>query len=98
LAKGFAEHSPRIHGRFFGSVPTVLQRNPLFQSLNAEDIAYFKEILGEKNVIQDEERLLVANTDWMRKYEGSSKILLQPKSTEEVQNFLQLEFCLLFFG
>ncbi|XP_052196670.1 D-2-hydroxyglutarate dehydrogenase, mitochondrial isoform X2 [Diospyros lotus] len=89
LAKGFAEHSPRIHGRFFGSEPVVLQRNPLFQSINAEDIAYFKEILGVKNVIQDEERLLVANTDWMRKYEGSSKILLQPKSTEEVSQILK---------
>lgn len=47
-------------------------------------ISTFSEYFGEKNVVQDEDRLLDANTDWLRKFRGSSKLLLQPRSTEEV--------------
>ena len=83
----FSGHTNRIHCRFFGSGSTVTERNPVFSTINDDDIAQFKEILGEKYVIQDEERLLAANTDWMRKYKGSSKLLLQPRSTEEVYIF-----------
>jgi D-2-hydroxyglutarate dehydrogenase len=63
-----------------------IQRNPSFSTLNSDDINYFKSILGEKNVIEDEDTLLSANTDWMRKYKGSSRLLLQPRSTQEVLN------------
>lgn len=62
----------------------MVQRNPSFSRLNSDDIEFFRSILGEKNVVQDEDRLLDANTDWLRKYRGSSKLLLQPRSTEEV--------------
>ncbi|XP_015889880.2 D-2-hydroxyglutarate dehydrogenase, mitochondrial isoform X2 [Ziziphus jujuba] len=79
----------RFQHRGFGSDATKIQRNPLFSTLNSEDISYFKGVLGEKNVIQDEERLLTANTDWMHKYRGSSKLLLQPRSTEEVSQILK---------
>jgi hypothetical protein len=34
--------------------------------------------------VQDEERLSVANTDWLRKYKGTSRLLLLPKDTNEV--------------
>ncbi|KAK2990442.1 hypothetical protein RJ640_011190 [Escallonia rubra] len=67
----------------FVSVATTIQRNPLFSSISSDDISHFKEILGEKNVIHDEEKLVTANMDWMRKYKGSSKLMLQPRSTEE---------------
>lgn len=73
-----------IRYRFFGSVATEIQRNTWFSTLNLDDISYFKEILGEKNVIQDPDVLLDANTDWMRKYKGSSKLMLQPRTTSEV--------------
>ncbi|XP_021908112.1 D-2-hydroxyglutarate dehydrogenase, mitochondrial [Carica papaya] len=75
--------------RYFSSVATEIQRKPSFSTLNSDDISYFKEILGEKNVIQDEDRLQAANTDWMQKYRGSSKLLLQPRSTEEVSQILK---------
>ncbi|KAF5960970.1 hypothetical protein HYC85_002179 [Camellia sinensis] len=88
-AKKIDGHTHRIHCRSFGSVATVTQRNPLFSTINDNDITHFKEILGEKNVVQDEERLLDANTDWMRKYKGSSKLLLQPTSNEEVSQILK---------
>ncbi|KAF9619357.1 hypothetical protein IFM89_006544 [Coptis chinensis] len=72
--------------RNFGT--KIIERNPAFSSINTEDIKHFKEILGDKNVIQDEDRLATANVDWMRKYKGSSKLLLQPKSTQEVSKIL----------
>ncbi|XP_010531060.1 PREDICTED: D-2-hydroxyglutarate dehydrogenase, mitochondrial [Tarenaya hassleriana] len=77
--------------KLFGSSASKIQRNPTFSSLDSDDVSYFKEILGEKNVIQDEERLETANTDWMHKYKGFSKLMLLPRSTEEVSRILQ--FC-----
>ncbi|KAF7132618.1 hypothetical protein RHSIM_Rhsim09G0214800 [Rhododendron simsii] len=90
-ASNFSGHTHRIPCRFFGSAPIFMQRNPMFSTINADDITKFKEILGEKKVVQDEEALLAANTDWMRKYKGSSNLLLQPRTTEEVYIFLSYE-------
>ncbi|KAF3440735.1 hypothetical protein FNV43_RR19021 [Rhamnella rubrinervis] len=78
-----------LQHRCFGSAASKVQRNPLFSTLNSDDISYFKGVLGEKNVIQDEDKLMIANTDWMRKYRGSSKLLLQPRSTEEISQILR---------
>lgn len=69
---------------FGSSTASQIQRNPLFSSLDSKDVSYFKEILGEKSVVEDAERLETANTDWMHKYKGSSKLMLLPKNTEEV--------------
>lgn len=98
---GFAEMCPGrsfgIQKRFYGSAATKIQRNPIFSTINSEDINYFRDVLGEKNVIQDEDRLSAANMDWMRKYRGSSKLLLQPRSSEEVTSCLFYKKCPLFF-
>ncbi|XP_047311846.1 D-2-hydroxyglutarate dehydrogenase, mitochondrial [Impatiens glandulifera] len=75
--------------RFYSSIPADLKRSLRFSSITSDDIAYFKEILGEKSVIQDEDRLLAANADWMNKYKGSSNLLLQPRSTDEVSKILK---------
>lgn len=80
---------------FGSSSASKVQRNPLFSSLEPKDVSYFKEILGEKHVVEDEERLETANTDWMHKYRGSSKLMLLPKNTEEVLFFY---FPLTFFS
>ncbi|KAF8101562.1 hypothetical protein N665_0204s0058 [Sinapis alba] len=74
---------------FGSSSASKVQRNPLFSSLEPKDVSYFKEILGEKHVVEDEERLETANTDWMHKYRGSSKLMLLPKNTEEVSQILK---------
>ena len=76
-----------IQNRYYGSVAGLVQRNPRFSKLNDDDFTYFERILGAKNVIHDEEKLITANTDWMHKYKGSSKLLLQPRSTEQVLLF-----------
>lgn len=90
----------RVQRRCYGSVAGSVQRSPRYSTLNDEDVRHFEEILGKKNVIQDEERLDAANTDWMQKYKGSSKLLLLPRSTEEVPIllFLSNNFCSEPFG
>ncbi|XP_073005459.1 probable D-2-hydroxyglutarate dehydrogenase, mitochondrial isoform X1 [Typha latifolia] len=74
--------------RSFGSAAMNNQRNPSYSILDSNDIDYFKNILGDKNVVQDEDRLSVANVDWMRKYKGSSQLLLLPRNTDEVSKIL----------
>ncbi|KAF8032370.1 hypothetical protein BT93_D1322 [Corymbia citriodora subsp. variegata] len=82
----FALGASLIQSRYLA---TKIQRNPKFAMINSDDIRYFRDLLGEKNVIQDEDALLAANMDWMRKYKGSSKLLLLPRSTEEVSQILK---------
>nr|KYP66904.1 hypothetical protein KK1_013216 [Cajanus cajan] len=67
----------------------LVQRNPRFSKLNDDDVRYFEGILGAKNVVQDEDKLVAANIDWMHKYKGSSRLLLQPKTTEQVSQILK---------
>ncbi|CAM8919020.1 unnamed protein product [Rhodiola kirilowii] len=76
----------RMQFRGFGSLAAT--RNPLYSSVNDDDIKYFIDILGDKNVIQDEDRLQTANIDWMKKYQGSSKLMLLPRSSKEVSQIL----------
>ncbi|KAL8240529.1 hypothetical protein R6Q59_013884 [Mikania micrantha] len=81
-----------IHHRNFGSVTsTIVQRNPVFSTINNDDLIYFEKILGPKKVIQDHEELQTANTDWMHKYKGSSKLMIQPENTTELSQIL--EYC-----
>ncbi|PRQ47480.1 putative oxidoreductase [Rosa chinensis] len=89
MERGVLDDTRRIQHRGFGSLAEKVQRNASFSTLNSDDISHFKGILGEKNVVEDEERLTIANTDWMHKYRGSSKLLLQPRSTEEVSQILK---------
>lgn len=84
-------NSGSAHSRCFSSQSTVIQRNPKFSTINTDDISHFKKILGERGVIEDEDTLNAVNMDWMRKYKGASKLMLQPRSTEEV-DFLSLRF------
>ncbi|KAI3451006.1 hypothetical protein Pfo_007671 [Paulownia fortunei] len=81
----------RIRYRNLASMATTPVRNQSFAMINSDDISYFKEILGERGVVQEEEKLDDANTDWMRKYKGSSKLMLQPRSTQEVSQIL--DYC-----
>lgn len=79
-----AKKACEIQKRTFGSPATQIQRNPVYSELNFDDVSYFKSILGENGVVQDEDRVAVANVDWMGKYRGASKLLLLPKNTTEV--------------
>lgn len=62
-----------------------------YASLTDADVMHFKQIIGAAHVIEDPQRLAEMNTDWMRKFKGSSRVALLPGSTEEVSEILR--FC-----
>jgi len=81
-----ANKACEVQKRTFGSAATAthIQRNPAYSQLSSDDVSYFKSVLGENGVVQDEDRVAVANVDWMGKYRGASQLLLLPKNTAEV--------------
>ncbi|KAG2632173.1 hypothetical protein PVAP13_2NG066800 [Panicum virgatum] len=86
--KHSANMASEVQKRTFGSAATHIQRNPAYSELNSDDVSYFKSILGDNGVVQDEDRIAVANVDWMGKYRGASQLLLLPKNTTEVSKIL----------
>ncbi|GJN24760.1 hypothetical protein PR202_gb12522 [Eleusine coracana subsp. coracana] len=81
-------NNSEVQKRTFSTAATHIQRNPAYSVLNSDDVSYFKSILGDSSVVQDEDRVAVANVDWMGKYRGASQLLLLPKSTTEVSKIL----------
>jgi FAD/FMN-containing dehydrogenase len=53
-----------------------------------QDLAFFERHLGSKSVSTDEETLEIHNTDWTKKYQGTSSLMLKPKTTAEVSAIL----------
>jgi hypothetical protein len=66
---------------------SIKQRNPSFKKLTTSDLSHFESILGKSGVTTTD--LDAFNKDWMGKYTGSSKCLLQPKSTDQVSKILK---------
>jgi len=62
-----------------------------YKFIEDKDIEYFKSTLPHKGaVVYDDERFLESyNVCWLKKYRGSSKVLLRPKSTKEVSEVLR---------
>lgn len=61
-------------------------RDPSFAQLTSDDVRFFQGVLGLGGVVTDDDVLAVANTDWMNKYHGKSKLLLRPRTTEQVNS------------
>ncbi|KAK9380551.1 uncharacterized protein V2V93DRAFT_391565 [Kockiozyma suomiensis] len=64
-------------------------RDPRFGELTQADIEYFKSILPESSILQDDQDLSGYNIDSMRKYNGQSRLVLKPRSTEEVSKIMK---------
>mmetsp|Transcript_16768 Transcript_16768/g.48601 ORF Transcript_16768/g.48601 Transcript_16768/m.48601 type:complete len:502 (+) Transcript_16768:20-1525(+) len=62
---------------------------PSFNKLTDDDLAFFRSVLKENDVITDTESLKTYNTDWMNKYHGKSTVALRPRSTEQVSKILK---------
>ena len=62
-----------------------------FATLNDADLAYFRDALGGDDgaVLTDAKSLAEANEDWMRKYKGTSRVLLLPSTTQQVSAVLR---------
>lgn len=80
--------------RKLGSVPLTSEKYNVqrgdFNKLCDADINFFKKLLGDR-VVTEESDLEFWNTDWLKTVKGQSKIILKPKTTEEISKILQ--FC-----
>ncbi|CBF73743.1 FAD-binding oxidoreductase [Aspergillus nidulans FGSC A4] len=73
----------------------TLKRSPEFAEITAEDVKYFKDLLGSESAVIDgvttdaTDDIEPFNGDWMRKYRGHTKLVLKPQSKEEVSKVLK---------
>ncbi|WP_277252919.1 FAD-binding oxidoreductase, partial [Neptunomonas phycophila] len=61
----------------------------ILTTLTPSDLAFFRGALDADGVRVDARSLAEANEDWMRKYEGSSRVLLLPRTTQQVSLILR---------
>ncbi|KAJ1655323.1 D-lactate ferricytochrome c oxidoreductase [Dispira simplex] len=71
-----------------------LKRNPTFKQLTTDDVQHFRTILPPECLLfaaseQEANELTGYNTDWMGKYRGQSRLVLRPKTTEQVSAILK---------
>lgn len=67
-----------------------VSRDPQFKTLDDNDLNQFRQILQDPNsLVTNEDDLVVFNEDWMRKYRGQSKLVLKPKTTQQVSEILK---------
>ena len=71
-----------------------IKRDSKFSEITAERVTFFKDTLGDGGVIdgvnQDASDDIEAfNADWMRKYRGHTRLVLKPKTTNEVSKILK---------
>ena len=59
-----------------------------YSEVTQNDLAKFSSILGPHRVVQDQEEIATRNVDWMQSLRGSSKVLLKPKTTQEISEIL----------
>ena len=67
----------------------AVQRSQHFKTLTDKDIAQFERMLTSKQVITGTDELAAVNTDWTKQYAGTSKLMLRPRTTEEVSAVLK---------
>ena len=51
-------------------------------------VEHFRSFMRETDVITDAETIAPFNRDWLRQYHGHSRLLLQPRSAQEVSQIL----------
>nr|CAB3236021.1 D-2-hydroxyglutarate dehydrogenase, mitochondrial-like [Phallusia mammillata] len=60
-----------------------------FAQITDNDLTHFQSIIGKDHVITDHNDLEMYNMDWMRSVRGQSKLLLKPKTTNEVSQIVK---------
>ena len=75
----------------FGSI-THIERDSTHSKLTEADLKHFESIIdnsaGNAMIQSSNEDLSSYNTDWLKKYIGSSKLVLKPKTVDEVSAIL----------
>ncbi|CAK1553553.1 unnamed protein product [Leptosia nina] len=72
--------------RFSSEKYSIKRKN--FGSLHDADLNYFRSLLSADRVITEESDVLPFNIDWIKNCRGQSKVVLKPKTTEEVSQIL----------
>ncbi|PLB41740.1 FAD-binding oxidoreductase [Aspergillus candidus] len=76
------------------SYPNI-QRNPKFAEITADDVKFFQDRLGAPSAVIDgvttdaTDDIEPFNGDWMRKYRGHTRLVLKPRSKEEVSEVMK---------
>ncbi|KAI9723024.1 MAG: hypothetical protein M1812_001473 [Candelaria pacifica] len=89
------EPSPTGYIKFTSEMYPEITRDPKFTKINGDHVRFFKDLLGTESayidgVSQDaSDDLAPFNSDWMRKYRGHTKLVLKPRSTEEVSKLMK---------
>ena len=72
-----------------------LKRDSKFSEVTPEHVSFFKSTLGNASAVIDgltsdaSDDLEAFNSDWMHKYRGHTRLVLKPKTTEEVSKVLK---------
>jgi FAD/FMN-containing dehydrogenase len=72
-----------------------LKRDSKFSQVTPEHVSFFKSTLGDASAVIDgltsdaSDDLEAFNSDWMHKYRGHTRLVLKPKTTEEVSKVLK---------
>jgi (R)-2-hydroxyglutarate---pyruvate transhydrogenase len=72
-----------------------LKRDPKFSEITPDHVSFFKYTLGDASAVVDgvtsdaSGDLEAFNSDWMHKYRGHTRLVLKPKTTEEVSKVLK---------
>ncbi|OQV13645.1 D-2-hydroxyglutarate dehydrogenase, mitochondrial [Hypsibius exemplaris] len=64
-------------------------RRENFAKVTADDAKVFREIVGDHGVITDAADLEGFNVDWLKICRGQSKVVLRPKTTQQVSDILR---------
>jgi len=97
LFKNSSKFNIRVSAYSTKSVPLTaetysdkVKRDERFKQLEDSDIEFFHSVLQDSHgVITGEEDIEFYNEDWMRKYKGQSKLVLRPKTTEQVSHIIK---------
>ena len=73
--------------RLFGNFH--VERNSKFATLNSDDMSVFKDIVGQVGMVTEADDLVSHNTDWTKKFIGSSGLMLKPQTNEEISACLK---------
>ncbi|KAK0087587.1 hypothetical protein PV326_005133 [Microctonus aethiopoides] len=60
-----------------------------YNSITDNHVKYFEKLLGQSQVITDPNECLGYNIDWIKMVRGNSKLILKPKTTEEISAILK---------
>jgi FAD/FMN-containing dehydrogenase len=85
----------RSYATYTADAKPGLKRYRSFKELSADDVAFFKSVLGSDKAVIDgvtkdaTDDLASFNTDWMKKYRGKSQLVLKPETANQVSNILR---------